>query len=318
MVSYNEAKYLTQAIESCLGQDLTEDFEIIIGDDGSSDGSIELIREYARRYPEKIRYYVMERNNPVNVIASLRVSNVIKRGLALAKGEYVTVLSGDDFFLDAGKSRRQIAFLDGHRKYSCCYTDYEMFWDDGEKESMCCAGWGGNSMFWAFYYSHVSTFLIRTEAARQTLDRFCDDTGLIFTAFCGGKSAYLPGVTFGYRQRDKSIMHEADSMELMILELMLFQDILNQGGYAFSSLSRFLRPLRGVFRRREELKNPKYGKYMENCAGYPHNLLGELAGYDEKGPWQKLKIRLLLAASRLAHVVFRVARKVYGMSGVKN
>ena len=79
IVSYNEKEYLPEAIESCLNQDCDFPFEIIIGDDGSDDGSIELIKQYQSCYPDKIRYFVMDRPESKDIIPALRVSNVIKR-----------------------------------------------------------------------------------------------------------------------------------------------------------------------------------------------------------------------------------------------
>ena len=76
MVSYNEAEYLEQAISSCMSQKL-DDYEIVIGDDGSNDGSIDLIKKYAEMYPEIVRYSVSDRTgigSVKDIIASLRVS----------------------------------------------------------------------------------------------------------------------------------------------------------------------------------------------------------------------------------------------------
>ena len=47
LVSYNEVSYIREAIESCINQKIDTDFEVIIGDDGSTDGSIDVIKEYA-------------------------------------------------------------------------------------------------------------------------------------------------------------------------------------------------------------------------------------------------------------------------------
>ena len=73
IVSYNEKDYLPEAINSCLMQ-AYDDYEIIIGDDGSSDGSIELIEKYAAEYPNKIRFFIQDRKiGPEGVIPSVRV-----------------------------------------------------------------------------------------------------------------------------------------------------------------------------------------------------------------------------------------------------
>ena len=84
---------------SCLAQKKTNDIEIIIGDDGSSDGSIELIKELKTKYPSIVRYFVNDRNDGV-IIPSIRVSNTIKKAIQIANGRYCVCISGDDVFLD--------------------------------------------------------------------------------------------------------------------------------------------------------------------------------------------------------------------------
>jgi glycosyltransferase involved in cell wall biosynthesis len=95
IVSYNESRFLEKAVGSCLDQDY-DDYEIIIGDDGSDDGSVDIIKRYAET--NNIKYFVMERNAKY-YIPSIRVSDIIKRALEIADGQYVCVLSGDDFLL---------------------------------------------------------------------------------------------------------------------------------------------------------------------------------------------------------------------------
>ena len=95
ILSYNESRFLEKAVGSCLDQDY-DDYEIIIGDDGSDDGSVDIIKRYAET--NNIKYFVMERNAKY-YIPSIRVSDIIKRALEIADGQYVCVLSGDDFLL---------------------------------------------------------------------------------------------------------------------------------------------------------------------------------------------------------------------------
>ena len=90
ITSYNQKAYLIEAIESVLNQTL-KPFEIIIVDDCSHDGSQELIKEYAKRFPDLIRPYLHKKNLGIPKNKSYALEQV--------RGELVTYLDGDDRFL---------------------------------------------------------------------------------------------------------------------------------------------------------------------------------------------------------------------------
>ena len=96
LVSYNEKQYLIDALESCIKQNIECNYEIIIGDDGSDDGSIDIIKEYKSRYPELIKYFIMDREHmEINsVIPSIRVSNIIKKWLGDCNISFEEILYG--------------------------------------------------------------------------------------------------------------------------------------------------------------------------------------------------------------------------------
>ena len=297
IISYNEKQYLPQAIESCLRQKFEHSFEIIIGDDGSSDGSIPMIQEYAENYPDVIRYYVMDRGQEKDIIPSFRVSNVIKRGIELSRGEYIMILSGDDYFCDMEKFQKQVSFLDKHTRFQSCYTDYKKVWNNGQEEAMNSHKHISRAFFWSGDYVHVSCFAFRKGSVSKLLERFCDDTGLYFSSFRKGKTHFMPEKAFAYRQRDFSIMHEADILELAILELMLYQDVKNSGGYPLASMARFGKPLKYVWDHRDELGDDKYRKYLKHCSQYPKDDLNIMKNYRDlsSGAIAKMKLRVKMA-----------------------
>jgi glycosyltransferase involved in cell wall biosynthesis len=100
----NEERYLAAAIESVLAQTY-QGWELILVDDGSTDGSTGLAKQYALRFPEKIRYLEHESHRNCGLPASRNV------GLAQAEGDYVAFLDGDDIWL-TDKLERQVALLD--------------------------------------------------------------------------------------------------------------------------------------------------------------------------------------------------------------
>ena len=103
MPVYNGERYLAEAIASILGQTYA-DFEFIIVDDGSKDGSARIIREYAERDP-RIQFIRLERNQGR---ACARNS-----GIAVAKGKYIAMMDCDDVCLP-DRLRKQVNYLEAH------------------------------------------------------------------------------------------------------------------------------------------------------------------------------------------------------------
>ena len=309
IVSYNEAEYLRQAIDSCLSQDLDVPYEIIIGDDGSNDGSQEIIQEYLEKYPNIVRAFSVIRGEPRDVVASIRVSNLIKTAFAVSEGEYLCVLSGDDYYCTDDKLSRQLRFLEGNGKYASCYTDYAMVWDDGSSEVFEQRASRNRFLFWSGIYVHISCFLFRRSVLDNLLGRFCDDTGLIFSILKTGPTKHIATIGFAYRQRDKSIVHSADRLEKSIMELLLYQDVLDSKGFRCTSLARFGPHMRACYQRRGQMFDEKYGKYYR--LSRPTDVINVIAGNHSHA-----KIgspRSLLLKSSVMGVVFRVARKAdYG------
>lgn len=106
---YNHEKYISKALESILIQKTKYKYEILIGDDCSSDASKDIIRKYEKEHPDAIR-------------AFYRIKNIgaTKNGYALymaARGRYIALLEGDDYWCDENKIERQVNFLEAHPEY---------------------------------------------------------------------------------------------------------------------------------------------------------------------------------------------------------
>lgn len=307
IVSYNEAAYMSQAIDSVFEQQHPYSFEIIIGDDGSDDESPQIIARYAQEYPDVVRSFIVDRGNPTNVIPSVRASNVLKRAFSMSRGEYLCIFSADDMLGETTRLSRQVAFLDENDKYAGCYTDWCEFWDDGRMEKKSLPTSICRPVFWGGAYVHIACFMFRRSVLDHLLDRMSDDTGLTFSIISTGPIKRIPGMGFMYRQRAGSIMHEVDRLELSMLSMMVYQDVLNHGGYRISSFSRYDGYLRYAFLHRSELGNARYKKYLDSCATLPHNIAGDLATASTLGV---AKFAVWVCASHALNVSLRVVRRV--------
>ena len=108
-ITYNHAPYLRQCLDSFLMQrDIP--FEVLIHDDCSTDGTAEIIREYAEKYPDVIRPLYEEQNQYSRGISN--ISGVFN--FPRARGRYIAMCEGDDFWNDRYKLKKQAEYLDTH------------------------------------------------------------------------------------------------------------------------------------------------------------------------------------------------------------
>lgn len=111
MITYNHENFIEQAIESILSQVTQFIYEIIICDDKSSDNTLHIIEKYEKKH--KIVLIKNEKN--LGPWRSLDLT------FKKAKGEYIALLEGDDYWIDKTKLEQQISFLEKNEKYSMCF-----------------------------------------------------------------------------------------------------------------------------------------------------------------------------------------------------
>ena len=113
-ITYKQAQYISQAIDSFLIQKTTFPFEVIIGEDCGGDGTLSIINEYEKRYPNLIRIITSEQNVGANA-NFLRIVNA-------AKGDYIAVCEGDDYWIDELKLKKQCEYLCNMPSVNICFS----------------------------------------------------------------------------------------------------------------------------------------------------------------------------------------------------
>lgn len=135
-LTFNHKKYIRKALDSFLMQKTDFDYEILVNDDASNDGTTEILREYKKNYPDKIILNIQKENQ-----YSLGKRNMIARYLLpKAKGEYIALCEGDDYWTDEKKLQKQVDFLDKNRDYSVCFHPVRVFFEDGGQEDYTFPG----------------------------------------------------------------------------------------------------------------------------------------------------------------------------------
>ena len=124
-ITYNHSAYIRQCLDGMLMQQTTFDFEILIHDDCSTDGTDDIIREYASKYPQIIKPLFEEENQ----YQQGKPIGTVVWNLPRAKGKYIALCEGDDYWTDPLKLQKQVDFMEANEEYGLCYTDYNRLED---------------------------------------------------------------------------------------------------------------------------------------------------------------------------------------------
>lgn len=129
MITYNHEKFIAQAVESVLMQQTNFDYELIIGEDCSTDRTRDIIVDYQKKNPDKIRLLLHEKN----LGGRIPGKNNFVQTLNSATGQYVCLLEGDDFWTSPDKLQKQADFLDSHPDFAMCFHNATVLYDDGSR-----------------------------------------------------------------------------------------------------------------------------------------------------------------------------------------
>ncbi|KAA8709766.1 glycosyltransferase family 2 protein [Pseudomonas cannabina] len=124
--AYNQVAFIAQTLDAFLAQQTRFNYEILIHDDTSTDGTASLIAQYAKRHPTIIRAFYQQVNQYSQGIACVP-------GLfAEARGRYIAFCEADDYWTDPRKLQLQVDFLESHPDYVITYHDAIVFDENGE------------------------------------------------------------------------------------------------------------------------------------------------------------------------------------------
>ncbi len=119
MITYNHAPFIAQAIEGVLQQKTNFPFELIIGEDCSTDGTREIVLEYQKKYPDIIRMVTSDKN------VGMKKNSL--RTMKACQGKYIAYCEGDDYWQRPDKLQKQADYLDNHPECGLVYSSYDVY-----------------------------------------------------------------------------------------------------------------------------------------------------------------------------------------------
>mgnify|MGYP001771396543 CR=1 FL=1 len=113
---YNHASYLRQCLDGFVMQKTSFKYEVIVHDDASTDGSTDIIRDYAQKFPNIFKVIIQHQN-----VYSKGISPTKKYVLPLCTGKYIAMCEGDDYWTDPYKLQKQVDYMEAHPECAICF-----------------------------------------------------------------------------------------------------------------------------------------------------------------------------------------------------
>jgi glycosyltransferase involved in cell wall biosynthesis len=130
-ITYNQEKFIGQALDSFLMQKTDFGFEVLINDDASTDGTVEIIKEYQRKYPDIIKPNFQKENQYSKGNMGLFVEFLFPK----VTGKYIALCEGDDYWIDDNKLQSQVDFLENNPDYAMCFNRSRVIFQNKEEKN---------------------------------------------------------------------------------------------------------------------------------------------------------------------------------------
>ena len=129
-ITYNHEPYIRQCLDGFMMQKCDFKFEVLIHDDASTDGAIAIIKEYQKKYPDTIKPIFQEENQYSQGQRGIS----LKYNFARAKGKYIAMCDGDDYWTDPLKLQKQVEYMEENDDCSLCYHKTRVKMADNSRE----------------------------------------------------------------------------------------------------------------------------------------------------------------------------------------
>ncbi len=152
-LTYNHAKFIRQCLDGFVSQKTNFDFEVLIHDDASTDGTDKIIKEYASEYPDIIKP-LYEKENQYSKGSSISKTYNFPR----VQGRYMAMCEGDDYWNDPYKLQKQVDFLEANPDYTVCFHKVKCIYDTFRRKETFVPSYEMLSKVKAFDYTNLLEF----------------------------------------------------------------------------------------------------------------------------------------------------------------
>lgn len=233
MITYNHEAFIAQAIESVLMQIADFDYELVIGEDCSTDRTREIVQGYQNSYPDRIRLLLTEQNIGYhrNLLETYRA----------CRGEYIAILEGDDFWTDPHKLQTQAEIMDADPQVVICGHNVALKREDGSTgpDHLVPKGFNKSRMYmedvFAAEVPFCSLMLRSTALQKVPVDRPWGHRELLTYVSEHGAVEYREEIMATYRMHNTSIWNPLSPLVKFRAAISLREEMDAYFGYKYHS-----------------------------------------------------------------------------------
>lgn len=216
--AYQHADYIRACLDGILMQKTDFPYEILIHDDASTDGTAQIIREYASKHPDLI-FPIYQSENQF----SKGVRGLLTFIFPQCRGKYIAICEGDDYWTDPLKLQQQVDFLEAHEEYAGCSHNTRIIYEDGGKDdaftvtSTVKDSYTIDDITKGLIYFHTTSMLYRNifkgKFPQQYLTDYMGDWFLLMAHADIGPIKYIDSVMSVYRIHSHGIWSKLSDIE---------------------------------------------------------------------------------------------------------
>ncbi len=132
VMTYNQKDYIAKTLESILAQKIDTNFDILVHDDCSEDGTYEIVLGYQKKFPNKIK--IIHQNERKFLKDGFNMM-IYKYVVPCIKSKYIAYCDGDDYWCNIHKLKKQYDFMETHKDYSMCFHSSYQLKQNGDMSS---------------------------------------------------------------------------------------------------------------------------------------------------------------------------------------
>lgn len=223
-ITYNHAPYIRQCLDGFLMQKTNFKYEIVIHDDCSIDGTTEIIKEYASKYPDIFVPLYEDENQYSKGVRGMCAKFVYPK----ARGKYIALCEGDDYWIDENKLQMQVDFLEKNPEYGMCYTNFNLVSEKSKnikQKALDTKKWNLKNWIISPGYTCPPSWCYRKELIKKNpkIDS-CDGSFIDFAVFLYNTKVHCfkNSVTSCYRILKESASHSVSAKKIFMREVNLY------------------------------------------------------------------------------------------------